>query len=146
MPIPLKPPRPGNWSVLAAVAAVVICSAVPAKAVEPEWSYELEDLTEITKIWLEDKAKDGCWPSPKVTENLVIARLKASGLSFGVTPRPERPERPKRDDPDYETKAKEWEETRGAILTWDNHQLWIYVHAFDLGLESGGRPLPVCIA
>ena len=78
MAIPLEPPRPRYWTVLAAVAAVIICFAVAAKALEPQWISDLYGLTEITDIWLEDSAKDGCWPNPKITENLVIARADAT--------------------------------------------------------------------
>ncbi len=90
---------------LVAIALVVFCAS-SAKAVEPEYSPELNGLTEIAGIFLEDSAKDGCWPNPKITENLVIARLKAAGLSYGPTALPEEPEYPKLDDPDFEEKEK----------------------------------------
>jgi len=130
---------------LVAIALVVFCAS-SAKAVEPEYSPELNGLTEIGGIFLEDAAIDGCWPNPKVTENLVIARLKAAGLTYGVTPLPERPEHPKNDDPDYDIKKVAYDDAMRARRAWWAKRLWIYVHGYDLGLEVGGRPAGVCVA
>jgi hypothetical protein len=142
----LKPHRHGYWSALAPAAALVIFYAASAKAVEPAYKTELHGLSEITNISLKDAAKDGCWPNPNVTENLVIARLKAAGLSYGVTPSPEVPEYPEFDDPDYELKFKLLEGRLEKRERWLDKNLAIYVHAYDMSLEVNGVPVPVCVA
>ena len=138
MAIPLEPPRPRYWPVLAAVATVFIFCAVPAKSVEPEWNRELVGLTEITNIWLEDSATDGCWPNPKVTENLVIARLKAAGLSYSATP-PKLPDFPEADDPEFDIKAEAYALARRAYEAWQEKRLYIYVQAYDMGITVNGN-------
>ncbi len=99
-------------------------------------------MSEITNIFLEDAATDGCWPNPKVTRNLVIARLNAAGLGYGVTPEPEIPNFPNWDDLDYDIQSKAANDAWDASRAWDAKQLNIYVHAYDFGLEVAGSPVP----
>ena len=131
--------RVQRFLMLVAIALVVFCAS-SAEAVEPKISGDLWGLTEITGIFLEDEARDGCWPNPKVTKNLVIARLKAAGLSYKVTPRPEEPSP---DEPDFDKKIEAYHSANQARI---DKMLLVYVHGYDLSLEVGGRPAGICVA
>ena len=119
----MRPAGRGWW--LAPVVVVLLVLAHPALTTEPQRSTELIGFEEVTDVWVENAAVDSCWPQPEVTKNFVVARLKAAGLYKG-TPLPK-----------STTGKREW---------WYSRMVHIHVHAYDVGLEVNGDPVPFCVA